>query len=219
MAQHRPVNAFDFTAPEFIADPYPAYARLRDELPVCWDEKLQHWVVSRYEDVHALLRDKRFSTDQPDELMGRFPADEQAAAAPLREILTHRIVLTDNPDHHRIRGLMQLAFSPRRVELMRPAIQEIADELLDRVQAAGRADLIADFADPLPAQVIATMLGLPPEDRHRFKTWTDDIYGFFGFSAVSVGERARQGTDSARQLRAYLADLFAFIRRQPRDAL
>src|SRR5205085_12519282 len=80
-------------------------------------------------------------------------------------------------------------------------------------------DLIADFADPLPAQVIATMLGLPPEDRHRFKTWTDDIYGFFGFSAVSVSERARQGTASARQLRAYLAELFAAVRRRPRADL
>jgi cytochrome P450 len=114
---------------------------------------------------------------------------------------------------------MQQAFTPRRVEMMRAIIQSVADELIDRMLPAGRAELIADFADPLPARVIATMLGLPPDDRHRFKTWTDDIYAFFGFSAVPVAERAARGTDSARQLRTYLADLFAAIRRSPRDDL
>lgn len=219
MASDRPLNVIDLTSPEFIADPYPAYARLRAELPVCWDERLKYWVVTRYEDLYALLRDRRMSSDQLADLMGRLTADEQAAAAPLREILTNRLVLSDNPTHHRIRGLMQQAFTPRRVEMMRPAIRAVADELLDRMEAAGRADLIADFADPLPARVIATMLGLPAEDRHRFKGWTDDIYAFFGVSAEPVGDRARRGTASAIQLRAYLADLFAAVRRQPRDDL
>jgi cytochrome P450 len=219
MSARLPLCDVNFTAPEFLADPYPAYARLRDERPVCWDEKFGHWVVSRYEDVHFLLRDKRWSSNQLDELMGRLSADDQSAAGPLRDILTNRLVLTDNPAHHRVRGLMQQAFTPRRVERMRAIIQSVADELIDRILPAGRAELIADFADPLPARVIATMLGLPPDDRHRFKTWTDDIYAFFGFSAVPVAERARRGTDSARQLRTYLADLFAAIRRSPRDDL
>ncbi len=186
MSARFPKNVIHFISPEFIADPYPAYARLRNDLPVCWDDKLGYWVITRYEDIHPLLRDKRWSSNQIDEMMGRLSASEQADASPLREILTNRLVLSDNPTHHRIRGLMQLAFTPRRVELMRPAIQAIADELLDRIQAAGRADLIADFADPLPARVIAVMLGLPPEDRHRFKGWTDHIYAFFGVSAEPV---------------------------------
>jgi cytochrome P450 len=137
----------------------------------------------------------------------------------LREILTNRLVLSDNPTHHRIRGLLQLAFTPRRVELMRAATKAIADELLDAMPTTGRLDLIAAYADPLPARVIAAMLGLPPGDRHRFKVWTDDIYAFFGFSAEPVSSRARRGTASALELRAYLADLFADRRRQPRDDL
>jgi cytochrome P450 len=127
MAVRSPTNFVDFTSPEFIADPYPAYARLRRDRPICWDEKLGSWVITRYDDVHLLLRDKRWSSNQLDELMGRLPVGEQAEASPLREILTGRLVLSDNPAHHRIRSLMQLAFTPRRVELLRPAIQKIVD--------------------------------------------------------------------------------------------
>lgn len=219
MPTRSPTNPVDFTSPEFIADPYPHYARLRRDFPVCWDERLGYWIVSRYEDVHPLLRDKRWSSNQLDELMGRLAPAEQAEAGPLREILTNRMVLCDNPTHHRIRGLMSLAFTPRRVELMRPTIEAIADELLDGIEAKGHADLIEEFADPLPARVIAAMLGLPPDDRHRFKGWTDDIYAFFGFSAVPVAERAKKGTASAVELRAYLAELFADRRSKPRDDL
>jgi cytochrome P450 len=80
-------------------------------------------------------------------------------------------------------------------------------------------DLVADFGDPLPAHVIAAMLGLPPEDRHRFKSWTDDIYSFMGVSAEPLADRARRAAASATELRAYLADLFAKIRRNPQDDL
>jgi cytochrome P450 len=214
-----PSNVVPFTSPEFVANPYPAYARLRRDLPVCWDETIGYWIISCYENVHPLLRDRRWSSDQLGELMGRLSPPEQADAAPLREVLTNRLFLTDDPAHHRLRGLMQLAFTPRRVEQMRPTIRAIADKLIDGIQATGGADLVADFADPLPARVIADLLGLPPGDRARLKGWTDDIYAFLTFNPVPIGERARRGTASAVQLRAYLADLFADRRRQPRDDL
>jgi cytochrome P450 len=214
-----PKNDLDLTSPQFLADPYAAYEVLRRERPVCFDERLGYWLVSRYADVFALLRDHRLSSDQLGELMGRPSAADQQSAAPLREILTGRMLLTDNPDHRRIRMLMQLAFTPRQVERMRPVIQSFIDELLDQGQAAGRMDLVAQFADPMPAHVIAVMLGLPPEDRHRFKTWTDDIYAFMGLSAEPLAERARRASASAAELRTYLADLFARIRRNPQDDL
>jgi cytochrome P450 len=212
-------NDLDLTSPSFLADPYAAYELLRRERPVCFDERLGYWLVSRYADVFALLRDHRLSSDELGALMGRLTPADQQAAAPLREILTGRMLLTDNPDHRRIRMLMQLAFTPRQVERMRPDIQATIDELLARGQAAGRMDLVADFGDPLPAHVIAAMLGLPPEDRHRFKTWTDDIYSFMGVSAEPLADRARRAAASATELRAYLADLFAKIRRNPQDDL
>lgn len=219
MSAPRPANPCSLVSPDFIADPYPSYHRLRTERPVCWDESFRSWLVSRYADVHALLRDGRFSSRQLDAMMGGLSAPEQADAAPLREILTNRILLTDEPDHRRIRSLMQLAFTPRRVELMRPIILASVNELLDRALPAGRMELVAAFADPLPSHVIATMLGLPPEDHHQFKSWTDDIYGFLGISSVPLAERARKATDGARHLRKYLAELFAQIRQLPRDDL
>ena len=209
----------DLTAPEFLADPYPAYRRLLREFPVCRDGPSNTWFVSRHADVHTLLRDPRLSSDQLDIYMERLPAEERAAAAPLRDVLTHRLLLTDNPTHHRIRGLIQQAFTPRRIEAMRHIIQETIDDLLDRVESAGRMDLIGAFADPLPSRIIAGMLGLPPEERGRYKAWTDDIYAFMGLSAAPVGERARQATASVRQLTAHLGDVFAAVRRQPRDDL
>lgn len=214
-----PKNPHDLTSPAFLADPYPTYELLRRELPVCWDAKLGFWLVSRYADVFAALRDHRLSSAQLAEVMGRLPAEEREAARPLKEILTNRLLLTDDPDHRRIRMLMQLAFTPRQVERMREEIQHAIDELLRVCETSGGFDLIADFADPLPAHVIAAMLGIPSGDRQLFKKWTDDIYAFLGVSAEPVAARAKRATQSAVQLRSHLAALFAEARRQPREDL
>src|SRR6185369_510214 len=212
-------NPYDLTSPTFLADPYAVYEQLRRELPVCWDERLGFWLVSRYADVFAALRDHRLSSAQLAEVMGRLPEGEREEARPLRDILTNRLLLTDDPDHRRIRMLMQLAFTPRQVERMREEIQLTIDELLEPCQGSGGLDLIADFADPLPAHVIAAMLGIPARDRQLFKKWTDDIYAFMGVSAEPISARARRATESAMQLRSHLALLFAAARRQPREDL
>jgi cytochrome P450 len=215
----RPSNSHDLTSASFLADPYPVYEQLRRELPVCWDERLGFWLVSRYADVFAALRDHRLSSAQLAEVMGRLPEGEREEAGPLKEILTNRLLLTDDPDHRRIRMLMQLAFTPRQVERMRDEIQLTIDKLLESCQGSGGLDLIADFADPLPAHVIAAMLGIPAGDRQLFKKWTDDIYAFMGVSAEPISARARRATESAMQLRSHLALLFAAARRQPREDL
>ena len=214
-----PKNPHDFTSAQFLSDPYAVYEQLRRELPVCWDERLGFWLISRYADVFAALRDHRLSSAQLTEVMARLPEGEREDARPLKEILTNRLLLTDDPDHRRIRMLMQLAFTPRQVERMRQEIQVTIDELLQPCQASGSLDLIADFADPLPAHVIAAMLGIPAGDRQLFKKWTDDIYAFLGVSAEPISARAKRATESAVQLRSHLAALFAAARRQPREDL
>src|SRR5262245_5322106 len=215
----QPRSPFDLTSAELLRDPYPIYAALRRDMPVAWDDRLGYWFVTRYADVHALLRDHRLSSNSLGDWIGRLPANEQAAAQPLKEILTNRIVLTDSPDHRRIRGLMQLAFTPRRVELMRREIESYLNQLMDKAEAGGSVELVSQVADPLPDHVIAAMLGLRPQDHHRFKQWTDEIYLFMAASAVPLAERARRGTAAAVQLREYLAALFAQIRAKPRDDL
>jgi cytochrome P450 len=219
MQTHTLVSEIDLTSSGFIADPYPAYRRLREQRPVCWDERLRVWLISRHADADALLRDPRCSSDRLDAFMGRLPPDERAAAAPLRELLTHRLAYTDRPDHHRLRSLMQMAFTPRHVEMMRGVIQAGLDQLVARVKPRGRMDLIADLANPLRTHAVAGLLGLPEEDRSRFEAWTADIYAFVGLSAVPVVERARRATARVPQIRAYLAGLFDALTRQPGDNL
>ena len=218
MSAKSPVNPFNLVAPEMIANPYPAFARMRAECPVCWDAGANGWLVTRFADVSTILRDRRFRADRIAQLMNRLTADEQVEAEPLRTLLTGRLLFSDGTAHARIRGLMQQAFLPRYVEALRAEIHAAANDLLDRAGANGM-DFIRDFAVPLPSRVITRMLGLPQEDGERFKVWTDDIYAFLSISAVPVIDRARRALASAAELTAYLRDHFARLRTHPRDNL
>jgi len=212
-------DRYDLLSSEFLADPYPLYARLRADDPVYWSETLKYWLVSRYADVHDTARDPRFSSNGLDTLMNRLPAETHVEFAPLRAILSDRMLLTDPPRHNRLRGLVHKAFTPHRVELMRTTVQTVLDELLEQVEHGGSFDVIHDMADPLPSRMITMMLGIPAEDRDRFKTWTDAIYLFMGLSGVPILDRARAATCAVEELTDYLQREIALIRRSPRDDL
>src|SRR5213080_3245829 len=152
---------------EFIADPYPMYHRLRTEDPV-HHSALGFWVLTRYEDVVAALRDPRLAK----EAIAEFIAARFGAPVPAMGL---SMLDRDPPDHTRLRGLVSKAFTPRVVERLRPHIQQIVDGLLARVEGAGSMDLIEEFAYPLPVTVICEMLGVPVEDHERFKAWGVDI--------------------------------------------
>jgi cytochrome P450 len=155
------LSLFQLLYPEVLANPYPLYHRLRTEDPVHWDPFLHTWVVTRYADVVTVLQ--HFSAS-------RTPAPERLASigleglTPVAEVLIRQMLFLDGRAHARIRNLASAAFTPRRVEALRPHIQEIADRLLDAVQDKGEMDVIADLADPLPAIVTTEMLGLPVPD-------------------------------------------------------
>src|SRR5207253_4136337 len=148
---------------EFIANPYPTYHRLRAEEPVHPNPR-GFWVLTRYEDVLVALRDPRFAK----EAIAAFVAARLGFAPPGIGL---SMLDRDPPDHTRLRGLVSKAFTPRVVEVLRPHIQRIVDGLLERVETAGSMDLIEDFAYPLPVIVICELLGVPVEDRDRFKQW------------------------------------------------
>src|SRR5215471_10717929 len=156
-----PPSLYQLMDPEVLADPYPLYRRLRTERPVHWDPYLHSWVVTRYEDVVRVLH--HFSAN-------RTPTPAQltekglSALNPIARMMVRQMLFMDAPDHTRLRGLAALAFTPARVERLRAHIEEIADRLLDAVVAAGRMDVIADFAAPLPAIVTAEMFGVPTAD-------------------------------------------------------
>jgi cytochrome P450 PksS len=164
-------------SPAFRSNPYPIYARWRAESPVLrvrMPDKPIAWLVTRYDDALTVFKDPRFANDWRTVL-----TPQQAAKMPrmprVFEIVQRNMINVDEADHTRLRGLVHKAFTPRLVANMLERIQRLTDELLDGVQAAGRIDLIRDFALPLPTTIIAEMLGVPRQDRHRFHRWSNAL--------------------------------------------
>src|SRR5437867_11183495 len=153
--------------PEFHANPYPFYHRLRSEDPV-HQTGMGFWVVTRYDDVVTVLRDPRFGREGFEHMISAvYGDDSQRVPRPM--------VFRDPPAHTRLRALVSKAFTPRVVEGMRKHIQDIVDRLLDQVQGASSMDVIADLAYPLPVTVICEMLGVSAEDHGMIRQWSSDI--------------------------------------------
>ena len=198
--------------PEFVADPYPTYHRLRTEDPV-HHSSLGLWMLTRYEDVAAVLRDSRLVKEP-------IPAVVAARMGWITPASPLSMLDRDPPDHTRLRGLVSKAFTPRVVELLRPRVQQIVDGLLDRVADAHVMDLIDDFAYPLPVIVICELLGVPVEDQERFRGWGLDIAR--GLDAILLppdSDVTQRSAASRRALANYFRDLIAARRTAPRADL
>ncbi len=202
----------------FRSDPYRVFAQMREHDPVFsqpgLDGESPIWFVTRYEDAAAvLLDDERFVRDPrlaltPEELEAR-------EAFPLAlEAIENHMLNRDGDDHRRLRRLVTKAFTPRMVEQLRPRIQAIADELLDAVSSNGEMDLSAAYAFPLPITVIAELLGVPTEDQDRFREWSDAV-----ITPVFSQEELERFFEQMGEFVAYLTDLFAARRAEPRDDL
>jgi cytochrome P450 len=206
--------AFHFNPmdPEFVADPYPTYHRLRADDPV-HHSPMDFWVLTRYEDVVATLRDPRFAKEP---MIAAVAARLGANPATLGISMLDR----DPPDHTRLRSLASKAFTPRVVEALRPRIQEIVDGLLDHVQRAGTMDLIEEFAYPIPVNVICEMLGVPVEDHEQFKGWSLDLAR--GLDSIMLGpdsEISKRSGKAREGLATYMRGLIAERRTSPRGDL
>jgi cytochrome P450 len=198
--------------PEFVADPYPTYHRLRAEDPV-HRSPLGFWVLTRYEDVVSVLRDPRCAKEP-------MVAAVSARLGIPQGVIGLSMLDRDPPDHTRLRGLVSKAFTPRVVETLRPRIQAVVDDLIDRAAPAHEMDLIEAFAYPIPVIVICEMLGVPVEDHERFKGWSLDLAR--GLDSVMLGpdSEVAQKSGLARQgLAAYFRELIAERRAAPRGDL
>jgi len=209
------LSLFHLLDPEVLADPYPLYARLRAEDPVHWDPFLHAWIVTRYSDVLTVLHD--YSAD-------RTPTPEQLTAmglshlTPIAKVMVRQMLFMDAPVHTRLRGLASVAFTPRRIEVLRAHIQEIADRLLDSAVPSGRMDLMAQFANPLPAIVTAEMLGVPAEDHERLKLWSADFAEMLG-NFQHNPDRVPRVLRSVEEMTEYFRGAIADQRRTPREGL
>jgi pimeloyl-[acyl-carrier protein] synthase len=196
--------------PDFLADPYPVYHRLRTEDPV-HHHPFGFYVLTRYDDVAAFLRDPRFGKSGYQALI-----ESRFGAGPDGPWLALSMLFRDPPDHTRLRALASKAFTPRGVETLRGHIQGIVDRLLERVADAPRMDVIEDLAYPLPVTVISELLGVPVGDGDTVKGWSRDVARALDAIALPVGpdviERGRRATD---EMAGYFRDLIAERRRRP----
>jgi hypothetical protein len=216
---HESLSLSNLLHPEVRADPYPFYSELRSEDPVHWDESMGFWVITRYADIASVYGDTRFSRAQGLwRGFERLPEVEQSMAEPVYRTFSKTMFYADPPYHTRLRGLVNNAFTPTAVEQMRPHIQRIVDGLLDAVQAKGEMDAIYELAHPLPILVITQMLGLPAEERGRFKQWSDDLFAILG-SVPHAPELMERAGRSLAELTAYLTALSEARRHQPQNDL
>lgn len=202
----------DLLEPELLADPYPVFRQLRSEDPIHEDPTGQGWIISRYDDVAFVLSDRRFSAERVlPKIGGSAPVDRVQAA------LAHQMLFLDPPNHTRLRALFTKAFSPHRVEGLRPQILGITTELLDAAEGTGgHIDFIHDFAVPLPVTVIAQMLGVPVSDRNSLRAWSVAFGRLISGRILSSGEsiEAQQGILAFIQ---YFGELIEQRRKYPEN--
>ena len=206
---------FNPLAPEFIRDPYPHYARLRATDPMHLTA-FGSFVASRHAEASLVLRDKRFGKDFAERTIRRY--GPKSLEEPVFRSMSHWMLQKDPPDHARLRGLVVKAFTARRVEDMRPRIQQVVDETLDRIIPQGRMDLIEDFAFRLPVTIICDMLGIPEEQRELFYTGSRDGGRLLDPVPLSPEEIAK-GNAGNVMAAMYFRQLFDLRRKQPGDDL
>jgi cytochrome P450 len=206
---------FNPLSPEFIKNPYPHYERMRTTDPM-HVTPLGVFVASRHAEASLVLRDKRFGKDYVERTIRRY--GPKIMEEPVFRSMSHWMLQQDPPDHTRLRGLVVKAFTARRVEDMRPRIQHIVDETLDRIVPQGKMDLIEDYAFRLPVTIICDMLGIPEEHREVFYSSSRDGGRLLDPVPLSPDE-IKQGNASNAMAAMYFQQLFELRRKTPGDDL
>ncbi len=201
--------------PEIIAEPYEMYRRLREFEPVHWDPYMHAWVVTSYSEALNVLM--TFSAD-------RTPSVSHLAdlglsfMTPFSEMMLQQMMFMDGTNHAQLRSICAAAFTPTRIEQLRTVIEEVAEVLLAAFLPAGHIDLVADFANPLPAIVTARLLGVPPQDHKQLHAWVLDIAEVLG-NFQHHPDRVRVILGSLEELKSYILAVMAEQRRRPQDGL
>ena len=209
------LSPFEILSPEFLADPYPVYAQLRESAPVWRNAVLQGWILTRYQDCASVLRDHK-----------TFSSDARLATSPLAKFRLQQaaqigmagdtVIGRDPPVHTQLRALVNKAFTPVRVKQLRSHVEELTDSLLQE-RSGNTYDVVGQLAEPLPMIVIAEMLGVPPSDRPTFKRWSAEI------AAATDPSATQEAIDkigiNMAELEEYVGGYLEARRREPRNDL
>ena len=217
MTHPQPSVSLDPRDPAFVQDPYPFYAQWRAEHPVFHWGQLGHWCFTAYDDVNALLRDRRFGRQilhiVTREELG-WP-ETPAHLAPFYKFEEHSLLEIEPPVHTRLRGFINPSFLPRQIELLQPDIERLSHELIDRFAGLGSTDLITSFAEPVPVMVIARFLGVPDDMAPQILAWSHDMVAMYQARRDrAVEDRAVAATIA---FSGYMRGLLAERRATPRE--
>jgi cytochrome P450 len=199
-----------FANPEFVADPYPQLAELRELGKPVWHEETGMFLAARYKDANAVLRNRS---------LGRIfsPRTPETEWETFNYLHADSILDSEPPKHTRLRSLVMKAFNPKRIEELRPNIERITNQLLhrieDKLQSSGTFDLIADYAEPLPVMVIAELLGFPEADEHLLRPWSQAIVKMYEPSPTE--EQKADARKASNEFAAYVHSLMVERQKNP----
>ena len=203
-------------SPDFVRDPYAVLDVLRERDAVHWSGSLGAWVLTRYHDIVATFND--LGTFSNEGRLARAAAYLPEPRSELAEFEAHYktkgLLHSDPPDHTRMRRVVAPGFAPRVIDRMRPRIQQIVDRLIDHVESQSHLDVIHDLAFPLPATVLADMMGVSVDKGPVFREWADRLLGFQGVNRPGM-TLLSAAQDALIEARAYLAELIELRRRAP----
>lgn len=207
---------YDLFAPEFIANPYPLYKRIREENPVYYEASLGYWILTRYQDVEAALRDERLSNSRRTLFIQQLGNLDVSLIQNFLQLTDNMMIEKDPPDHSRMRKLANQGFTTRALESWRSIIQKTTDKLLDQVQDQGYMDIVSDLSVPLPNLIIADIFDVPESNRANLIHWGTDIGIFWGASSSNnIEDLARKADTSSIQFTALINQLVAKRRQKP----
>lgn len=216
MATYIDRPAFDLFAPEALANPYLLYKQMREIDPVHYSESLGYWLLTRYQDVEAALKDERLSADRSALFIHQIGDLDVSLIQNFLRLIKGMMIEKDPPEHSRMRKLANQGFTTRALESWRGIIQQTTDRLLDQVQYQGYMDIVADLSVPLPALIIAEIFGVPEDDRANLIEWASDIGTLWGApGGQNIEELARKADHAAIQFTQLIQQLIEQRRRQP----
>ena len=206
---------YDLLSPKHFAAPYETFAIMREHDPLYWHEQMGMWFVTRYEDVHAVSRDRRFSSDKVDFFVPPVADQEKQA---VRRFFRDWMVFCDPPEHTRLRKLVSRAFTPRSISMLESFTARAADEALDRISGKDQIDIIGDIGLPMPSRVIAHMLGVAPDRVDDFVQWSEGVAKVLSLVG-DQDENIASAYAAIQSLAAYFRDLIAERRVAPAEDL
>ena len=215
---------YGLDSPEFLANPYPIFDQLRSTDPIFWSDENNYWILTRYADVASQIQNEHLSSNRIAAHAGRMPQEAREYFRPFFTAVSSWMLMIDPPDHTRLRGLVNKAFTPGVVENMRGLVQDLVNNMLAAAKGKGRMDVITDLANPLPATVISELLGVPGTDHQQFKEWSDDIaVALSGIDSGVTREELQALYILAQKSFLALSDYFreraVELRRHPQDNL